>query len=266
MNIDVILMGSSHMEALQLMQADNCANILAALSGKKVYNAAIRGHDFTNCAGHFENALKKYRPSKFAVIETMIINFSDEELNQILQHKVASKNKTFSQENIRADGLRGFYAKYLREFIHKNFFPIFSMIVGRVKNLFPCENVNINSVKPVSSNNPVLLSKVLKRMSETVKNFGAKLIIAYHPLVELENDGSLKILGDDKAVKVFAEACKENGIYFIDMSERFLSEYKKNYTVPNGFFNTSIASGHMNKYGHRMLAEEIYKLMQKIEK
>jgi len=49
------------------------------------------------------------------------------------------------------------------------------------------------------------------------------------------------------------------------MSQRFLSEYEKNYTLPAGFFNTSVAKGHMNKDGHRMFAEEIYKLMQRIE-
>ena len=67
-------------------------------------------------------------------------------------------------------------------------------------------------------------------------------------------------------MKVFADACEANRIYFIDMSKRFLSEYEKNYTLPTGFFNTSVAKGHMNKDGHRMFAEEIYKLMQKIER
>ena len=119
--------------------------------------------------------------------------------------------------------------------------------------------------RPDVPSDPILLNQVLKKMSATVKNSGAKLIIAYHPSVALNKDGSLKIEGNPESVKVFSEACAQNGIYFIDMSERFLSEYEKNYTLPTGFFNTSVAKGHLNKYGHRMFAEEIYKLMQKIE-
>ena len=59
--------------------------------------------------------------------------------------------------------------------------------------------------------------------------------------------------------------CYQNGLNFIDMSNRYQEEYKKNYTVPSGFINTAVASGHINKHGHRMIAEELYKAIEEIE-
>ena len=59
--------------------------------------------------------------------------------------------------------------------------------------------------------------------------------------------------------------CEENGIYFISMTERFLNEYAKDYTIPYGFMNTSVAKGHLNENGHRMLADEVYRLITRIE-
>ncbi|MBR0279256.1 MAG: hypothetical protein IJQ75_04680, partial [Synergistaceae bacterium] len=56
----------------------------------------------------------------------------------------------------------------------------------------------------------------------------------------------------------------ENGIYFLNMAGRFLEEYEKDYTLPYGFANTSVGKGHMNVHGHRMFADEIYKLIQRI--
>lgn len=66
-------------------------------------------------------------------------------------------------------------------------------------------------------------------------------------------------------MKLFSDSCKRNGVYFLDMSERFLSEYAKNYTLPYGFINSSVGKGHMNRYGHKMFAEEIYALIKRIE-
>lgn len=66
-------------------------------------------------------------------------------------------------------------------------------------------------------------------------------------------------------MKQFSDLCAQNGIYFLDMSNRFLDEYEKNYTLPYGFMNTSVCKGHMNKHGHKMFAEEIYRLINRIE-
>ena len=248
MSFDVLLMGASHMEAMQLMQQYNTANILAELSGEKIYNIGMSGHYLPTCANNLEAAVKKYNPLEFVVIESPHAAFADEDLIKALNHNIT-----------REDKARGKLRLALRE--NPYLFLLYLQANNVLKNYLPKESPF------TSQSNPVLISEVLNKMSATVReNSSAKLIIAYHPRVSLNKDGSLKIEGDPEAVKVFADLCKENGIYFIDMGERFLSEYEKDFTLPYGFFNTSVALGHMNKDGHRMFAEEIYKLMQKIER
>ena len=42
-------------------------------------------------------------------------------------------------------------------------------------------------------------------------------------------------------------------------------EYNQNYILPHGFINSSIGNGHLNKYGHKMLAEELYKIIEEVK-
>ena len=115
--------------------------------------------------------------------------------------------------------------------------------------------------------NRILLSQLFSRMAATVRNnTSAKLIIVYHPEIKLNDDGSLSLTDNPEAVKIFSELCRENGIYFVNTGARFLDDYQRNHTLPYGFFNSSVGTGHMNKYGHRIFAEEVYKLIQEIER
>ena len=245
-SIDVLIMGASHMDGLEVMPEDNTTNILANLSGKKIYNIGMGTHFFTLCAKNLKTALKKYKP-RFTIIETARVNFTDEELKAIADNNI--------QTHELARKTRGLLRSILRENSY------LYLLYSQMSVIFQKQK---EPEMPIHSN-PVLLNEVLEKLASDVNASDAKLIIAYHPSVVLEKDGSMKILGDLEAVKIFADTCRANGIYFIDMSTKFLSAYQKDYTVPNGFFNSSVASGHLNKDGHRMFAEEIYKLMQKIE-
>ena len=111
----------------------------------------------------------------------------------------------------------------------------------------------------------IILKLLFSKIKNCISHYDVKLIIAYHPSVSLNKDGTLKINGEPETVRQFSDLCEQNGIYFLDMSNRFLDEYEKKHTLPYGFMNTSVGKGHMNRYGHRMFAEEIYKLIQRIE-
>ena len=247
MNIDVLVMGSSQMEAVQMKQSDNASAKLASISGMKVYNIGISAHYFPICIQNLPSAVKKYQPSKYIVMETSSVTFTDNDLKNILSSRVPATERGM-----------------LRLLMRKNpyFLLLWIQAHDYINNNFKKRSQKNNIT---SENNPVLLSEILNNMKETASKSGAKIIIAYHPSVQLNKDGTIKILSDLNSTAQFSELCKQNGIYFLDMSKRFLDEYKKNYTLPYGFMNTSVGSGHMNKYGHKMLAEEIYGLIQRIE-
>ena len=79
--------------------------------------------------------------------------------------------------------------------------------------------------------------------------------------VVIDSNGKMIIL-KKKTDQVFKEACNDNGIVLVDMSKKFMNEYNKNYKVPYGFSNTCMAQGHLNKYGHQMIAEELLRVVR----
>lgn len=93
--------------------------------------------------------------------------------------------------------------------------------------------------------------------------YDGNLIICYHPTVAISNDG----LGINyaKTTPIFQEVCEKNNIIFVDTSEAFLKAYKEDYSVPYGFWNTSMGSGHLNVNGHRIIAQELYKILSELK-
>ena len=102
-------------------------------------------------------------------------------------------------------------------------------------------------------------------MNNSARSCGAKIVVAYHPSLSLNKDGTLNINSNPEDVESFSALCSENEIYFIDMSKRFAEEYREKHILPYGFWNTSVGKGHLNTEGHRMFADEIYALIKRIE-
>ena len=238
MDIDILVMGSSHMEAFQIMQENSAACLLNSQYGLKVYNVGVSGHRFALCASNLKAAVDKYRPSKFVVIEAASVNLTKKEAINV---SILSILRSIWY-------LRLLYAQYIAPSSRQIFMP-------------SPQGENI-AKEPAD---PEILSEMLGTMNDAVSLSGAKLIIAYHPRVSLNKDGTLSVNDIHENIKLFSVLCAENGIYFLNMAERFLSEYERDYTLPYGFWNTSVGKGHMNTEGHRMFADEIYALIKRIE-
>lgn len=61
---------------------------------------------------------------------------------------------------------------------------------------------------------------------------------------------------------VFVQACKNNGILFVDMTEPLERLYKEEHILAHGFINTAVGSGHLNKYGHNLIARVLTYVIQ----
>lgn len=255
--IDVLIMGSSHMEAFQVGMNESTAGRLSEmLADDTVYNIGVSGHTFLNCIGNLEAAIKKYQPEKYVIIETQRISFSDDELMQAV-------NGTIAELPSHATGLVGLLQKnpYMR-LVYKQARPLLTRVAQDDET-----SENIDSAlteKSYTKNNEQLLNKVLQKINKSVKNGGAQLIIVFHPGTKIEADGTLLLTGDENSQR-FQELCESNGIIFLDMGSEFMAEYTENHVLPYGFSNSSVGKGHLNKYGHAMVADELYKLISEVE-
>lgn len=174
-------------------------------------------------------------------METSDINFSENVLRDVL-------NGTREKEVVRSEGVIGFLKKI--PYINLLWYQIKIYIKNRE---FQTQTLESNIKEELYD---ALLQKI--KIDAGI----AKIIIVYHPSVSLNEDGSLLLKREVMDAERLQRMCEEKGIYFLDMSNRFVREYLQNYKLPYGFSNSVVGSGHLNKYGHAMIADEIYQLLE----
>ena len=256
MPIDILIMGSSQIEAFQVNIDESITTLLEKnLKNKVVYNVGISGHVFLQNVSKIKNAIDKYHPKDYIILETDNINFSTEELNSIINNEEFENNVSENE---------GIMSKIRKNKIFRTIYrysPFLKLVFQQIQEFNKMNNEDDlidSNIKNDIYFNEYLTKQLLVKIKNDVSNSNseAKLIIMYHPSTTLKEDGSLILSSEIENVEEFSSLCKENGIYFLDMSDRFREEYEKNYVLPYGFSNTSVGNGHLNKYGHKMIADQ----------
>ncbi|MEL4106690.1 SGNH/GDSL hydrolase family protein [Oscillospiraceae bacterium WX1] len=250
------------MEAFQVMQDENATYLLNKQlhdSGRSdfAYNIGISGHDFLRCAADLSNAINAFKPNKYIVIETGSVSFSATDVDDVLSGTypvIPSHDQGIIGQLQRLPYLRLVYHQ-LQSFIGLN--------TGSNDAVSAPEDKDLAGALAPSYRND--FTRLIQKMSDTAKNASVKLIILYHPEISFKNDGSLQIMTNTDYLQLFSKACSENGVVFIDMSDKFLSEYQSQQLVPYGFSNTAVGVGHLNRDGHRMIADVLFQVIAKDE-
>lgn len=96
------------------------------------------------------------------------------------------------------------------------------------------------------------------------EEYGTQILIFYHPTEKLMTDGTI-FFNRNGYLEAFSKYAKEFDISFIDMTDRFEKMYYEENHVAHGFCTGQLATGHLNKYGHAAVADELYKEIIKLE-
>lgn len=256
--IDVLLMGSSHMEALQMMSYENVGYLLNDLIPEYyTYNIGMAAHSLYKVINNLSYAYNYFKPVKCIIIETSSISFDKHMLNMV-----------YNQEYKDKIGLKYRIKRKLPSLIG-------ALTVTTLENIFllfqnSSSIINLN----ISAEDGIVFSNSLSDYTEILNNFLAfarksvpnnfPLIIFYHPSYTLQSDGSIKNNTDKWYLEIFAKACKNNNIIFIDTDEDLVELYKTRHILPYGFINTRVGSGHLNKYGHEVIAKRLAKEINKL--
>jgi hypothetical protein len=245
--VDILLMGSSQMEASNVAQNKTTAALLNSKfnESKYVYNIGISGHSLPHIVTNLETAIQYYTPKEYVVIETMSIQFNTTSLEDIINSKIQripsyDSGIVFRLQKIPY--LRLLYSQY-------------KSLRGNNDDEIPEQVPDIFDKEKYSE----LLTMVMQRLNQISINNNIKLIIFYHPHLVLNKDGSASTNTDTEYLELFKTACGSNGIYFINMTGAFTEEYKSNHVLPHGFANTAVGVGHLNKNGHRIIAAELFR-------
>lgn len=259
-NPDVIILGSSHMEASNVLPHECVGGRLSQmLAGHfTVYNMGISGHHFYKVCKYLPANLALYdTPPKIVVIETSTVTLTQDEVRAALNGDV----------DFTPSHNTGLIATLQRV---PFFRLLYKQLTGGLLDLFMPPRTTADASTPAApAGEPVAdlqaYEELFSHMAALEAQYGSQIVIFYHPTAQLQPDGSVAYDGEVYRT-AFAEAATRHGIDFIDLTEPFRALYTTEHKLPHGFFTGKVGAGHMNAEGHRVAAEEICQLILTMEK
>lgn len=244
--VSVLIMGSSHMEALNVAQEENTASLLnAALRARGeagcAYNIGISAHTLPRCMANFARAVDRFAPSVCVVVETDDLLFSKKALDAAL-----------SDTNERLSATNRTITRALR------YFPLAVALYEQYSNANAADAAapsgDAEGSQEIYDSYEAYLTDAFARLRA---ESDVPVILLHHPHLRLNADGTATADVDARLRRVFASAAARSGVIFVDMTDAFLENFRANHTLPHGFANTEAGVGHLNARGHRMIAEAL---------
>ena len=245
MNVDILLMGSSHLEAVEIDKSENIGFILnQILPRKTTYNIGVSGHDIYRCVKNLKDAFEEYHPTGYIVIETDTAALSSE----MVQSVIGAELETIPSYD---SGMMFLLQKYC---------PAIKSLYKQMGNWSKMDSVaeDESTIQYASSYE---LDLFAKKMRDACPD-SIKIIVCYQPSYRIASNGQLEFDENEGEVNAFKDACISNNIFFVDMTEKFSELYHTNHVLAHGFINTAIGVGHLNKHGHRAIAETLAAIIQ----
>lgn len=259
-NPDVLVLGSSHIEGMNVNQKHSAPVLLDEMFGEKysVYNMGISGHTLFKVVQYLPKSIEAFENTpKYIIIESATTIITQQDVDMALSGNV----------QVTAVNNKGIIAKlqklpFLRQVYHQLDSGMMDMLLPSSKasavgiKSSQEDSINTIDVKPYD--------ELLGYLQEVENETGAQILIVYHPFEKFEDDGSINF--DNREYSdCFAEYADKYDIGFINLEESIEKEYSENKTVPHGFSTGALGEGHINKYGHKLFADEVYKYITEKE-
>jgi hypothetical protein len=244
--VDVLLMGSSHMEAVNLPSEENAGALLnQMLPSMNVYNIGVSGHTIYQCANNLHNAVKEYSTASYIIIETDTVNLENDQMLAVLEG-------TLNHIPSYTSGIVYLVQRYC---------PAIKSLYKHIEDWRGAESRGREESVELTSEETVLDRFLSKIVSDAD---GRKVIIIYHPLTSIDSNG--KMIIDPHGSDLFESCCVKNGIVFVDMTKEFQRLYDSQHILAHGFINTAVGVGHLNSYGHDAIAEQLAEIIMEDQK
>jgi hypothetical protein len=264
-NVDVLLMGSSQMNAYNVLQEYSTGYRLNSLLsesylGYTLYNIGIEGHDFYICSDNLDDAIKEYKPNKYVIMETRISELSIESMKSVLDN-ARQRTSAYDTGIIHYLQRIPYFRLFYRQIRDIGLLNITKVVQNNNTEI----NDEVQSSNNVNDEYEVVLDDYIQMLENKADEAAIKLIVFYIPPVEIQNDGTVKYGDNEYAIDLFSIVCQKHNIEFLDLSDDFSQYYNENFKLVYGFSNTEAGVGHLNKYGHELVAERLYETILEIE-
>ncbi len=247
-DIDILLMGSSHMEAYQVFQNQTTAHYLKELSGKNVYNIGASLHTPIVCLNNLENAVSEFSPEEYVVIEAVSIP-SHTDVKRLLNNSIERIPSATGYKSILQR------SKYLR------------LIYMQLLLLDSADDNKISKINQFDADAYKQdIDLMLKQKLKAINDNNLTLIYAYHSHILFDKNGKILSPERNEEYYIFKKVCEDNGVIFTDTYDNFKRLYEDKNILPYGFSNSAPGKGHLNKTGHFEYAKTINEAILGLEK
>ena len=248
--VDVLFMGDSHFEAVQILQSQNVSALLHEYTGLDTYSIGVSGKSLESCVKSIDYALEEYSPRKYIVFDSSNLAMDLESMQDTVVSERAYADVKFSSGPM-------FCIKQV---------PCVKPMLYQVQRWVELDADRESGIAEESQPDEMIpleeytqaLYGMLAVLHERADNHHVTPVILYHPTETLCGDGTVKYgVGDEKYRNIFEKGCEKNSILFVDLTDAFKEMYAGEYRLAHGFVNTATGNGHLNRYGHRLAAEKL---------
>ena len=260
-NPDILLLGSSHTESMNVLQNENmCALLNDKFDGKySAYNMGISGHNIYKVVQYLNATLNIYpKVPKYVIIETGDVALTDVDVHQALsgevkKTKVVDTGLLYQMQKV----------PYFRMMYHQLDTGMLDMLTDKKKANNATTNAKPEAVEKLEIDEKPC-DEMLGYLQKMEKEYDTQIIVMFHPFETLNADGSISFAQAEYA-EIFSKVAQKYGIGFVDMTEDFEKMYYEEHHVPHGFSTGEIGAGHINKYGHAAIADRLYRYIESSE-
>ena len=263
--ISVLMMGSSHTEGFNVATEENASMRLQALlraDGRpgRVYNIGISSHTFPHNAANLPRALAKFAPSDYVIIETDSVMFS----RTVVEAAMADDMRRLRPTRVSVPAIVS--DRPLVKQLYKQFKALKSKRADDDdEDAAAADDAQAEIPESLIAEYEAALTDWFALMRSQAEAAGATLILYYHPHLTPRMDGTLATNTAQPCLDAFAAACDRAGVIFVDMTGPFTRAYEQSHILPNGFANTAMGEGHLNRDGQRLVAEALYGAIREAE-
>lgn len=255
---DILLMGSSHMEAVQVPSEQNVGALLnKKLEGMSTYNIGISGHTIYRVMDNIEDAAREYKPEKYIIIETNNVKLDIDEMQSVICDtaiRIPSYDSGFIYLAQKIPAIKWIY-KNTQDWLE----------MQRASKQTRTKSGEIEDAK-MDDNYLQSLDEFLNQATSVGKEYGCQVIIFYHSNYTIDTDGTILNSVDSTYLDAFSQVCEEKGIVFLDMDGTFREYYEEQHMLPYGFPNTQVGVGHLNAQGHQLIADKLIEVIRELER
>jgi hypothetical protein len=109
------------------------------------------------------------------------------------------------------------------------------------------------------------LSRLLQKVAAVSGEHGVKAMLVFTPAVRPDAEGGVFVDVRPEEKECFERLCAENGIIFLDLSEKNAAAVTEDRRLPFGFVNTAPGEGHINSLGLELFADAVYERIREGE-